>query len=175
MIHILFESQYGSSRQYAEELARRLGVSARELAGAEVPAGQDPVIVLSYVHGPTLPAADWVKSHAEELALGERPVAVGVVGMTLSEQARERDQAGNSLGARAEHVERFYLPGRLNYSELSGTHSKVMTGIITAIRLKPRKSANDRAMIDSYNKDVDRVDFAELDPLIRWAENAGRA
>lgn len=173
MAHILFESQYGSTKQYAEELAQRLGTTARPLNGADVPADDEPIIVMSYVHGPTLPATAWVNEHAGELNLGTRPVAVATVGMSLSDYARGRDQAANLLGSRADHVERFYLPGRLNYSELSGTHGKVMTGIIAAIRLKPRKSDNDRAMISSHNKDVDRVDLTELGPIVDWARRAG--
>ena len=173
MAHILFESQYGSTKQYAEELAQRLNTSAEPLRDAGVPAGDDPIIVMSYVHGPTLPAAAWIAEHAKELDLGARPVAVAAVGMSLSDYARERDQVGHMLGSRADHVKRFYLPGRLNYSELSGTHGKVMTGIITAIRLKPGKSDNDRSMISSYNRDVDRVDVDELGPIVAWAKRVG--
>lgn len=169
MAHILFESQYGSTKQYAEELAQQLGTTARPLRDAGVPDGEEPIIVMSYVHGPTLPAAAWVTEHAKELDLGTRPVAVATVGMSLSDYARERDQVGQMLGSRAEHVERFYLPGRMNYSELSGTHGKVMTGIVTAIRLKPRKNDNDRSMISAYDTDVDRVDLGELKPIVDWA------
>lgn len=65
---------------------------------------------------------------------------------------------------------RFYVPGRMNYSELSGARKTLMAGIIGALRLKPRKSANERNMIDTYGKDVDRVD---LSALIRWWSGCG--
>ena len=47
---------------------------------------------------------------------------------------------------------RFYLPGRINYSELSGAHKAVMAGIVGALRLELRKSGNERNMIDTAER-----------------------
>ena len=76
------------------------------------------------------------------------------------------------LGDRADQVQRFYLPGRLNYSELTTAHLGVMRGIIGALKLKPRKSENERSMIAMYKKDTDRVDLSRLDEIVAWAEAA---
>lgn len=65
-----------------------------------------------------------------------------------------------------------FLPGRMNYSELSGTHKTVMAGIVAALWLKPRKSVNERNLIDTYGKDIDRVDFTRLDLVVEWARGA---
>ena len=61
-------------------------------------------------------------------------------------------------------------PGRMNYSELSSQHKAVMKGLITALRMKPGKTANERNMIDTYGRDVDRVDLSRLDPIVEWIE-----
>lgn len=45
-----------------------------------------------------------------------------------------------------------------------------MRGLITAVKMKPRKSANERNMIETYGKDVDRVDFARLEPIVEWID-----
>ena len=66
-------------------------------------------------------------------------------------------------------MKRFYLPGRLNYSQLNAQHKGVMRTLITALKIKPRKSDNERNMIDTYGKDVDRVDLARLEPIVDWA------
>ena len=58
----------------------------------------------------------------------------------------------------------------MNYSELSAAHKNVMRGLITAVKMKPRKSANERNMIETYGKDVDRVDFARLEPIVEWID-----
>ncbi|AKK10773.1 flavodoxin domain-containing protein [Corynebacterium uterequi] len=171
MTHILYASAYGSSRMYAEELARRLNTTAvamTEVAPEDL-AGSDPVITVSYTHGPSLPAASFFTQHH----LPQRPLAACAVGMSLVSAARERDQMKSMLGEQAANVERFYLPGRLAYSEISPAHRKVMFGVVNALKLKPRKSDNDRNLIQDYGQDVDRIDFAELDPVVAWARAHG--
>lgn len=161
-MQILFSTVYGSTAEYAHELARRLGTRARSFADYQK--GLFPLIVLSPVHGPSIPAARFVR---EVGVLGR--VAVVGVGMSLPEAARRRDQMKAMVPA---GVARFYLPGRLNYSQISAAHRAAMFGLVRAVRLKPRKDDNDRAIIESYGRDVDRVDFRELDPIVEWAVSA---
>lgn len=162
---VLYSSVYGSTRQYAEALAHRLGVTARELEGG---APDKPTIVLAPIHGPASAGVSYLR-HQTKGALQAHPVALVTVGMSLDEVAVEKDFAAKLLGDRAGCVTRFYLPGRLNYSELSTAHAATMRGVISALKLKPRKSDNDRMMIETYGKDVDRVDVEKLDPIVEWA------
>lgn len=161
---VLYESDYGSTAQYAHALAEHLGVTATPLAdAAALPASSGPLIVLSYVHGPMVPAASFVAKRD----LGERPVAVCAVGMTLLDVARAKDQLKGMVPA---GVARFYLPGRLSYSTMSRKHRMIMWGIIKALRAKREadRSPNDRAMIDSHDRDTDLVDLQELDAVVAW-------
>ncbi|HJG43412.1 flavodoxin domain-containing protein [Corynebacterium phoceense] len=165
MTTVFYTSVYGATREYAMELGRLLDASVVDFADVSLAPSDGPAIVASYVHGPSVPAASFIKDHG----FGSRPVAAVAVGMTLLEAAREKDQ----LAGMVPDVARFYLPGRMNYSELSAAHRTVMTGIISALKLKPRKSDNERAMIDAYDHDVGRVDFAELAPIVEWARAHG--
>ena len=164
---VLYDTSYGSTQQYAEALAQRLGTAAQPLNGADVATGHGPLIVLSPVHGPSIPAASFV-AHTE---LGGRPTAVCAVGMTLIDVARRKDQMAAMLSDKPE-VARFYLPGRLSYSTMGRKHRMIMGGIVKALKSKPEaaRSANDLAMIDSHDRDTDRVDLSELDPVVAWAE-----
>ena len=173
-MHIYFSSVYGSTKQYAEELARRLGTTAQEIPDpAEMPddAAEGPIIALAPAHGPMNAAAKFAKS-LPGTTIQARPTCVVTVGMTLDHVVREADPTAELLGDRADQVQRFYLPGRLNYSELTTAHLGVMRGIIGALKLKPRKSENERSMIEMYKKDTDRVDFSRLDEIVAWAEAA---
>lgn len=169
MITVLYESAYGSTAEYATALASFFGTEAQLLADAAVdtlPAG--PLVVLSYVHGPIVPAAAFVAKHDH----GDRPVAVCAVGMTLIEQAREKDQMKDAVP----DVARFYLPGRLSYSTMSRKHKMVMWGLVKMLKAKKQddRSENDQAIIDAYDRDVDFVDLRELDPVKEWV-NAQRS
>lgn len=172
MTSIYYASTYGSTKQYAEELARRVGVDAVPIAeagevSAESAAG--PIVALAPAHGPMHEGVKFVRSLGSEV-VRNRPVAVATTGMTIDDFVTATDPTGGLLGDLADSVTRFYLPGRLNYSELSAAHRNVMRGLITAVKMKPRKNENERNMIDTYGKDVDRVDFARLDPIVEWVD-----
>lgn len=161
-VHIRYASIYSATQDYAQELARVLGLTAHRLEVA-VPSGE-PVIFLGPFYGPTNKIVDPARA---ALAAGS-PVAVGAVGMTLSEVVRAKDPLKSSVG---EQALRVYLPGRLLYSTITPAHRAIMSSIVTGLKLKPLKSANDKAMIEAFGQDVDRVDFAELAPLIDWAKS----
>lgn len=166
---VLYESVYGSTKQYAEALAERLGATAQEIPedfSLISAAPTAPLIVLSPNYATQVKGAEFIAN----TDLGDRPIAICTVGMTLAEEAREKDNTGELLRLKEDEVTRFYLPGRMNYSEMSQPHRMMMRGMVTALRLKPRKSDNERAMIDSFNEDTDRVDPTELDPVVAWAQ-----
>ena len=167
MTSVFYTTFYGSTRQYAEALAARLGTVARELP-ATLDATGGPVVVLSPVHGPSHPGVRFIKS----LPAIDRPLALVTVGMTLVDVARHDDAPGTLLGDRAGQVTRFYLPGRLNYSELTTAHRWAMKALVGALRLKRERTENEQAMVDSYGQHIDRVDLTLLDPVVEWAQRA---
>lgn len=167
MTSVFYATFYGSTRQYAEALAGRLGTVARELP-ATLDAAGGPGVVLSPVHGPSHPGVRFIKS----LPAIDRPLALVTVGMTPVDAARHDDASGPLLGDRAGQVTRFYLPGRLNYSELTTAHRWAMKALVGALRLKRERTENEQAIVDSYGRDTDRVDLTLLDPVVEWAQGA---
>lgn len=165
---IAFASTYGATRQYAQELAGSCGTTALDFPAAVDALAADPaapLVVLGPVHGPVNTGAKFI---TESVSPGSRPVALCTVGMTLDEVAVAKDGAAKALGARADEVTRFYLPGRLNYSELSTTDRATMWTVVKLLKAKPRKNDNDRMMIDTFDTDVDRVDLGRLDAVRQW-------
>lgn len=164
---VLYSSYYGSTQQYAEALAARLGVMARGMTeGASI---SGPTVLLAPAHGPMHDGVKFLKG-LDPAVVERTPIALVTVGMTLDDEVVRVDATGQLLGELAPYVERFYLPGRMNYSELSGQHKTVMRTLITALKLKPGKTANERNMIDTYGLDVDRVDLERLDAIVAWAQ-----
>lgn len=167
-VYIRYKSVYASSKEYAEKLAEILtdqGITAKAFdADVPVPIDDCPVVVFSYVHGPSIPAVKVASEIIEESADG-RKVAAVAVGMTPLEDARRKDQL-KSLAP--ECCARFYVPGRLFYSNVQANHKAILTSIVTALKLKPRKSETEKALIAGYNKDLDTMDFAELDQIVEW-------
>lgn len=163
LAHVFYESCYGSTRQYAQELASRLNTTARSIDG-ELPEDGLPVIFMSYVHGPVFPAGKYydVLTETRQLPLPFR-VAVVKVGMDLLELGQKKCETSGP-----DYAE-FYLRGRLNYSEISKKHHAALTGVATALKLKPCKSVAEKEFLNIYGKNTDEVDLRQLDPIVEWA------
>ena len=160
MARIYYSTVYGSTREYAEELASLLDDTAQPIPSSP-PEIDGPVVVLSPIHGPSHAGAKFVKSLPAD-------VPVALVTVCMSTDAPQTDPAAGLLGKRADSVTRFYLPGRLNYSELSLKHKMVMRGLVTALKAKGNLSPSEQDTVNIHGKDTDRVDFAELDPVVAW-------
>ncbi len=62
----------------------------------------------------------------------------------------------------------FHLRGGIDYSQLSLTHKAMMTMLYKKAKKLPeeKKTAEIRAMIETFNKKVDFTDFASLLPIL---------
>lgn len=164
MIHVRFHSVYGSTKHYAESLAQSVGALSIGVLDVPIPSDGHPVVILSPVHGPSIAGIKVAQRYHET-----HPIALVAVGMTLLDAAQKRDQMRSSA---PESCARFYLPGRLDYSQLSSTHKAAMTSLVAFLKAKPLKNANDKSIIAGYNKVVDQVDVDKLQPVIEWARSA---
>ncbi len=165
LAHVFYLSCYGSSKQYAQELARRLGTEAQVVAGP-MPEDGLPVIFLSYVHGPKFPAMEYYDTLTEmmEAPLPFR-VAVVKVGMTPVSIGQAKCEVHHDFAE-------FYLRGRLNYSEISKKHHTALYAVATALKLKPWKNSEEKEFLDILGKDTDAVDYQLLDPIIAWVHQS---
>ena len=144
---VLYGSKYGSTRRYAQELARRLGFDCldhRQATGQE--AGQYPVIVY-----------------------GGGLYAGGVTG--LKQTCRRMDQAGPGRAAQQQDAGAahrfFYLRGAMDYSALSAAHRAMMWGLVQKLKHTPapRRTPEDEQLLATYGQRIDFVDLASLEPL----------
>lgn len=160
---VTYNSTYGSTESYAREFARRHGVTASALESADL-AHAETVVVFSPNYAGQVAGAKWLLDHD----LTGKRVALAVVGMTLSEEVRAKDPIAGALGDQADEITRFYLPGCLAFSKLSRVHKATMWAMNKMLKAKKNRSENEEAMLQGYNKDEDRVDFAELDAIDAW-------
>lgn len=174
MVSIFYASFYGSTKQYADALAARFGVTPQEIGDNSAPlidaSAADPIVILAPIHGPSHPGVKLIKELPGDV-VKRRPIALATVGMTLEHVAYDQDPTGRLLGDRAGCIHRFYLPGRLFYSELSRKHRNIMKGVVTAMKMLRSTGENERMMIETYRKDVDRVDLGKLAPVAEWVGN----
>ncbi|WP_151640417.1 flavodoxin domain-containing protein [Corynebacterium sp. 11A] len=164
MVAIVFSSTYGSTERYARELAARVAAPCMTLDDATSQLGEHTgcVVVLSPNFGGQFRGVEWARS------LSQQGIATAfvAVGMTPLPQAREKDQLRGVVNC--PDIARFYLPGRLAYSELSRMHRATMWTMTKLLRAKPSLSVAEQAIVDGYGKDISRIDFSELAPIEAW-------
>ena len=61
----------------------------------------------------------------------------------------------------------FHLRGGIDYSKLNFAHKTMMKLLYNAVKNLPneKQAAEDRAMIETYNKKVNFIDFSSLDKI----------
>ena len=181
-IVVVSDTHYGTTTDYATEFARLTGGFLVEGESGKSPQLTDelgtalstrptaPVVVFTPNYAGSFGGANLIKTVAR--ANPDRKLALAVIGMTLLEEAREKDPARAALDDVSERVQRHYLPGRMLFSAMSRKHRAMLWVMTRMIKGKANPSPNEEQIVDAYGKDTDRVDFAELDALVEWLNEA---
>lgn len=167
---IIYGTNYGTTERYARELAGRTGIQAVSFENVEIPEDCEEIIYFGglYAGGvkglkDTLPAIN--RTAYQRLLI----VTVGLADITDEENICKirkslKRQLPPEMYNRAEF---FHLRGGIDYDRLNFTHKTMMKLLYMKAKNLPeeKKTAEVRAMIDTYGKKVDFVDFCKLDGI----------
>lgn len=167
---IIFGSCYGTTKQYAEELSKRTGIEARSYEDATDINGYKTII---YMGGLYAGGVQGMKKTLKKLAVtSEKKVIIVTVGLAdptdmeniENIRLKMKSQLSKELYEKA-HI--FHLRGGIDYSKLSFIHKTMMSMVYKkAVSLpEEKKNAEVRAMIETYDKQIDFVDFCSLEPI----------
>ena len=166
---IVYGSQYGSAARYARKLAEQTGLPLAGYREAGDLAGYGCVVYLGglYAGGvkglktvlPTLPADARLLLATVGLADVQDPENIANIQKALAAQLPAAVLARTTV---------FHLRGGIDYEKLTLPHRAMMALLYRhAKNLPPEKqSAEDRAIVATYNSKVDFVDFGSLEPLV---------
>lgn len=166
---ILYGSEYGTTKRYAEELSRLTGIPAFSYETMKKSPDCKRVVYFGALY------AGGVKGLKRTVKLLPADtklllVTVGLADVTDEENLRNirqsvRKQLPASLLA---STQLFHLRGGIDYSRLSFTHKTMMTLLYNKAKHLPeeKQNAEVRAMIATFNSKVDFVDFEALSPIV---------
>ncbi|MBR1828386.1 MAG: hypothetical protein IJ781_02580 [Atopobiaceae bacterium] len=168
---VIYGSQFGSAKRYAEELARRTGLEALPF---DAVADINKYEVIAYVGSLYAGGVMGMKKTFSKLASFEgKTVVIATVGLAdptdpenvANIEANMRRQLPAEVLA-SERV--FHLRGAIDYSQLGFKHKTMMRLLYTKAKnlTEEEKNAEVCAMIETYGKQVDFTDFDSLDPLV---------
>lgn len=166
---ILYGSEYGTTKRYAEELARRTDIPLCSYENAKALADYGLVI---YLGGLYAGGVKGLKHTVRQLSADAKLIlaTVGLADVTDEENLHNIRQAVHKqLPERLwANTTLFHLRGGINYSHLNFAHKTMMTLLYNKAKRLPeeKKTSEVRAMIETFNTKVDFVDFDALSPII---------
>ena len=165
---ILYGSQYGTTKRYADELSRLTGLPAVSYEKAVDLAGCEQIV---YLGGLYAGGVKGLKQTARKFPAGVRLILVTVgLADVQDEQNIEniRRSVRRQLPAEVlQNAALFHLRGGIDYGRLNLTHKAMMTLLYNHARKLPpeQQNAETRAMIETFGTKVDFVDVAALGPV----------
>lgn len=165
---IIYGSQYGSTKRYAKHLAEITGIDAIDYKEAKNIDSYDRIIYLGalYAGGVT-----GLKKTVAKISPNQELI-VATVGLADPTDQTNIENIRRSLKDQLPehfHDEKafFHLRGAINYSKLGIKHRIMMSMLHSKVSKMPEEKLNAeaKAMLATYGKQVDFVDFSTLKPI----------
>ena len=163
---IIFTSESGFTKKYADMLSQKTGLSAYELKSikdAKIEKGES-VIYLGWL------MAGKIKGYKKAAKLFDVR-AVCAVGMSCPQmQNPEKIKKQNNLG----DIPVFYMQGGFNINKLHGINKSMMNIMVKTVgkklERKPDKTDEEADMLEMLTKGGDRVSEGNLAEVLAWFE-----
>ena len=170
---IIYGSQYGSTKRYAEQLSKSTWVEAINYKEVKE-VGEYQRIV--YLGGLFAGGVMGLKKTVSKMTSQQELVLV-TVGMTDPNEATYFEGIRKALKAQLpasfyDENKIFHLRGAIDYGKLGFKHRILMKMFHSMMLKKPESelTADAKAMLETYGKQVDFVDFDGLKPIIEIVE-----
>ena len=171
---ILFGTTYGSSKIYAEELSKRTGIEVRSYDEVSSINDYDTVIYIGSLYAGGVQGMKKTFSKLNDVS--NRKIIIATVGLadptdlenTKSIKSSIKNQLSDEVYNRAII---YHLRGAIDYAKLGFKHKTMMSLLYNKAKNLPeeKKTAEVRAMIDTYNTEVSFIDYESLTPIVELA------
>ena len=168
---IIYGSHYGTTKQYAEELSKRTNIKAISFKKFNQKINDyDNIIYLGALYaGGVLGMSKTLKKLNN---ISNKKILIATVGLSDPTDEVNKNNIRNNIKNQIpkevlEKAKIFHLRGGIDYSKLNFAHKTMMKLLYNAVKNLPneKQTAEDRAMIETYNKKVNFIDFSSLDKV----------
>ena len=168
---IIYGSYYGTTKKYAEEFSKRTNIEAVSFKDVNNINDYDNIIYLGGLYaGGVLGMAKTLKKIDN---IANKNIIIATIGLSDPTDEINKNNIRNNIKKQVpkeifEKVKVFHLRGGIDYSKLNFAHRTMMKLLYNTVKKLPKEkqTAEDSAIIEAYNKQVDFIDFSSLDKLI---------
>lgn len=168
---IIYGSQYGTTKQYAMELSQKTNIKAESYEDIKNINEYETIIYIGALYaGGVLGMAKTLKkiSNCEN-----KKIIIVTVGLADPMNKENINNIENNMKRQLsneiyEKASIYHLRGGIDYSKLNFLHKTMMKLLYKKVKGLPeeKKTAEDKAMLDTYNQKVNFVDFSKLENII---------
>ena len=166
---IIYGSQYGSTKRYAKHLSETTGIEAVDYKQVKNLEGFDRIIFMGGLYAG---GVFGLKKTVGKMTDNQELVIV-TVGMTDPSETEYFSEIRKSIKAKIpanlyNEEKIFHLRGAIDYSQLDFKHRFMMTMFHKMVLKTPesQRTADAKAMLETYDKQVDFVDFNALEKIV---------
>lgn len=167
---IIYGSHYGTTKQYAEELSRQTNIERVSFKNVKEINNYDKIIYLGALY------AGGVLGMAKTLNklnnISNKTIIIATVGLADPTDEVNKNNIRNNIKIQLkkevfENAKIFHLRGGIDYTQLNFVHKTMLKLLYNRIKNLPeeKKTPEDKAMIDTYNKKVNFIEFSTLDKI----------
>ena len=168
---ILYGSHYGTTKQYAEELSRRTNIEVSSFKTIKYINQYETIIYLGGLYaGGVLGMAKTLKNLND---VSHKKIILVTVGLADPTDEVNKNNIRNNIKRKLkkevfEKAKIFHLRGGIDYSKLNFGHKTMLGLLYNSIKNLPeeKQTSENKAMIETYNKKVNFIDFSSLDDII---------
>ena len=169
---IVYGSQYGTAKRYAEALAGKMDSVIKSYEEPMDLGAYDNIVFIGALYAGGVLGLKKTLSGIHDLQ--DKKIVIATVGLADPHDGENTESIRNSLKKQLSenifiHARIFHLRGGIDYSRLNLKHRTMMALLYGKAKglAEEKKTAEVKAMIDTYGKRVDFVDFGSLAPIIR--------
>lgn len=166
---VIYNSQTGFTRRYAQWIAEAVGADCLALSDAKKRdlTAYEAVIYGGWACGGRISKLGWFKENMARWA--DKKLAVFCVGGSPADSPEIDEALGqNFAGAEREKVKIFYCPGGFNYEKMPVSSKLMMKLFIKALQVKRDKTEEERVMAEMIASSYDISDKKYIEPILQW-------
>ena len=168
---IIYGSNYGTTEQYAKELSKRTNIEAISFENVQEINKYDKIIYIGGLYaGGVLGMSKTLRKLTN---IQNKTIILATVGLADPTDEKNINNIRNNIKVQIskeiyDKAKIFHLRGGIDYSKLKFFHKTMMKLLYNAVKNIPQEklSAENKAMIETYNKKVNFVNFSDLDKII---------
>ncbi len=166
---VIYNSQTGFTKRYAEWIAEATGADCLELSDAKKKdlAAYEAIIFGGWACAGTINKISWFKANIDRWAdkkliafcVGASPIENPEIEIALKQNFNESEQ---------KKVKTFYCPGGINYEKMSAPSKLMMKMFVKMMKAKKDKTEAEQIMVKMLSSSYDISDKKYIDPILQY-------